>query len=316
MIDSFVEFDPSLIDVVLPLDEQGYPEEQMLADREDGVLWDFCGAASRRMPESLRIEPRDWADRARENDKNGTWPTNYRDRYTNQGPGNGKRGTHECTCHSFDENFSIARNRARAIRFADGPKKDFRYEESTTSGSVWGSPQSLYCRVNPKTRRNPTQRGGAGVRQVLEVACREGYLPDTIQPRDYGFKHAIHGTSGAGGLNQSSGPYISPDDLPEGWEETAKLLMPLEVIFPESLEDAVSLILWGYAVAVGRNGHAISWSRLQFRGNDLIGAPYNDSYDRTLMDSLSLMRSAWRGSFAIATVVEPNDWLNPAELAA
>ena len=312
MINSFAPFDPSLADVELHEDEQGYPVTEMLADRETGVLWDCCGASSRKMPEHLRVNVREWAERARENDDNGTWPTNYRDRYTNQGPGPGVSGTHECTCHSFDEDFSIARNRARGIRYPEGPKKGFRYEESGKFGSVFGSPQSLYVRVNPKTRRNPQQRGGAGVRQVLEEACRTGYLPDRLQPHEYGFKHTLHGTSGRGNNNQSSGPYIGVEDLPEGWEETAKHFRPLEVIFPESFEDAVSLILNGYAVSVGRNGHAISWSRLQFSSNDLVGAPYNDSYDRTLMDSVRTMRSAWQGAFSIATVTNPDDWMKPA----
>jgi len=306
VIDSFAPVDPATIDVVLPVEQQGYPEHEMLADREPGVLPDCCGSASRKMTDALRVEQRYWAEMARENDKNGTWGTNYRDRYTNQ------IGTHECTCHSYDEDFSIARNRARAIRFPNGPKSGYRYEESATSGSVFGSPQSLYCRVNPKTMRNPQQRGGAGVRQVLEVACREGYLPDKIQPAEYKFKHTLHGTSGRGNNNQSSGPYLSADDLPEGWRETAKHFMPLEVIFPESFEDAVSLLLHGYAVSVGRNGHAISWSRLVFSGNTLVGAAYNDSYDRTLVDSVRTMRSAWQGSFSIATVTTPDDWSKPA----
>lgn len=306
MINSFAPFDPSLVDVVLPEDEQGYPVTEMLADRETGVLWDCCGASSRKMPEHLRVNVREWAERARENDDNGTWPTNYRDRYTNQGPGNGKRGTHECTCHSFDEDFSIARNRARAIRYPNGPKSGFRYEESAKFGSVWMSPLSLYNEANPR------QWGGAGVRQVLEIACRRGILPDKLQPRDYGFKHAIHGTAGKGNNNQSSGPWVSVRDMPEGWEETAKHFKPLEVIFPESFEDAVGLILNGYAVSVGRNGHAITWSRLQFSGTELSGAPYNDSYDRTLMDSVRTMRSAWQGAFSIATVTNPDDWMKPA----
>jgi hypothetical protein len=306
-MNSFAPFDPALLDVVLPEDEQGYSEAHQFADREPGVLWDCCGAASRKMPAHLRVNVRDWAERARQNDESGTWPRNYRDRFTNQQP------THECTCHSFDTDFAIARNRARGIRYAEGPKKNFRYEESGKFGSVFGSPQSLYCRVNPKTRRNPQQRGGAGIRQVLEEACRAGYLPDSLQPREYGFKHTLYGTSGRGNNNQSSGPYLSADDLPDGWEETAKHFRPLEVIFPESFEDAVSLILNGYAVSVGRNGHAISWAALRFSGANLVAAPYDDSYDVTRYDSVETMRYAWEGSYSIATVTTPDDWMKPGE---
>jgi hypothetical protein len=311
VIDSFAPIDPALIDVVLPEDEQGYPEHEMLADREPGVLWDYCGAASRKMRDELRVESKEWVPRAKENDANRTWPTNYRDRYTNQGPGPGVSGTHECVYHSLDANYSMARNRHRAIRFPDGPKKNFRYEESAL-GSVWMSPQSGYCRVTPKTRRNPQQRGGSNVRQSLETITGTGWLPDKIQPRDYGFKHTLHGTSGIGNNNQSRGPYISPDDLPEGWEETAKHFRALEAVFPESFEDAVSLLLNGFGVSVGRNGHAITWSRLIFEGARLVGAAYDDSYDITRVDSVRTMRNAISGSFSIITTTQPDDWLKPA----
>lgn len=295
--------DPSLIDVVLPLDDQGYPDDLAAGDREPGVLWDCCGSASRKMPDALRIPQREWASRAAENDRNHTWPMNYIDRYTNQQP------THECTCHSLTRGFEGARNRQRGVIFADGPKKEFRYPESATSGSVWVSPESIYAQVNPKTMRNPYQRGGASVRQVMEVACNTGLLPDKVQPREYGFKHTLHGTAGQGNMNQSHGPYISVRDFPEGWQETSKHFRPLEVIFPESWEDAVSLVLNGLFVCVGRDGHAIPWGRWDAEQQVMA---YPDSYNVTRYDSLRTVRRAWQGSFAIATVTAPDDWMNPA----
>lgn len=305
-MNSFAPVDPSLIDVKLPEDERGYPEHFMLSDREDGVLAQCCGAASRKFPKAWKIDPKDWADKARENDKNKTWPRNYVDRYTNQVP------THECTTHSLRTNFEAARNRGRGIIFPDGPKKNFRYAESATSGSVWASCQSIYAQVNPKTRRNPQQRGGASVRQVLEVACNTGFLPDKIQPREYGFRHSLHGTSGGGNSNQSSGPHLSVDDFPEGWEETAKLLRPLEVVFPESFEEAVCMILHGVVVSVGRDGHAVPWDFLVFNGDQLVNFGYDDSYNVTRYDSYRTAQSAWRGSFGIVTTTTPDDWLKPA----
>src|SRR5690606_30423871 len=111
----FAPVDPKLVDVVLP-SHDGYPVEFEAADTQD-VLRDACGAAARDFPKALWIEPRDWADKARENDKNHTWPMNYIDRYTNQHP------THECTCHSLRTNVEGARNRQIGITFPDGPKK-------------------------------------------------------------------------------------------------------------------------------------------------------------------------------------------------
>lgn len=291
--------DPALIDVVLPEDEQGYPAHLAAEDTPD-VLWDVCGSASRAFPKSLWIEPKDWADKARDNDKYKTWPANFVDRFTNQQP------THECTCHSLRVNMEAARNRHRGIIFPDGAKKDFRYEESAKSGSVWLSPLSVYAEANPR------KTGGANVRQVLEIAVRRGMLPEKIQPREYGFKSTLQGTTGKGGKNQSSGPWVRVADFPDDWEETAKHFKPLEVIFPASLEEAVCLVLNGFVVSVGRDGHAVPWDQLEFDGNDLDGTWYDDSYDVKRYDSFRKMQSAWRGAFSIATPTTPDDWLKPA----
>jgi hypothetical protein len=300
-IDSFAPVDPALVDTpspeiaLSPDGHPGYPEEVAAGDTVD-VLKDCCGAASRDFPQALWIDPKDWADKARENDLNKTWPINFVDRYTNQNP------THECTCHSLSRNFEAARNRARGIIFPDGPKKGFRYEESSV-GSVWLSPLSVYAEANPR------QWGGAGVRQVLEIACRRGMLPEKIQPHEYNFKHALQGTTGNGNNNQSRGSWVSVGNFPDGWQETAKHFKPLEVIFPESWEQAVCLVLHGYAVSVGRSGHAIPW--MQWNPTEQVMA-YPDSYDVTRYDSLRTVKSAWSGSFAIASVTTPDDWSKPA----
>lgn len=297
-MDSFVKIDPKLIDVKLP-EHDGYPDELAKGDTRD-VLWDVCGSSSREFPKSLWIEPKDWAAKARENDLHKTWPMNWIDRYTNQTP------THECTCHSLTRAMEGARNRQRGVKFPDGPKRDFRYEDSAKFGSVWISPLSVYSEANPR------QWGGAGIRQVLEIAVRRGALPETIQPRDYGFKHSLVGTTGRGGKNQASGSWVAVRNFPAGWEETAKWFKPLEVIFPESWEQAVCLVLHGYFVCVGRSGHAIPWGQAMFEGDSFKSMAYPDSYDVTRYDSLGTVRSAWRGSFAIATMTTPDNWLDPA----
>lgn len=286
---------PALIDVVLP-SHDGYPDDVAAGDTRD-VLREVCGAATRDFPDSLWIEPQYWADKASDNDKYGTWPINYVDRYTNQNP------THECTCHSLRALCEAARNRHRGIIFKEGPKKGFRYPESGEFGSVWLSPLSVYAEANPR------QWGGAGIRQVMEIAVRRGFLPEKIQPRDYGFKHDLQGTTGAGGINQSRGSWVRVSNFPSGWEETAKNFRPLEVIFPESWEQAVCLVLHGIGVGVGRAGHAIPW--MKWHHDDQVMA-YPDSYDVTRYDSLRTVKSAWQGSFAIVTMTTPEDWLKPA----
>lgn len=300
-MNSFDEINDALLDVPSPEVAQtidghaGYTPEQQAGDTID-ALRDCCGAATRDFPEDLWIEPKDWEDHARENDKNHTWGMNYIDRFTNQSP------THECTCHSLRANFEAARNRQRAIIFPDGPKIDFRYGTSV-KGSVWVSPNSVYAEANPG------ERGGAGIVQVLEIAARRGMLPEKIQPHEYGFKHAMQGTHGKGGKNQSTGPWLRVSEFPEGWQETAKLFVPLEIIFPESYEQAVCLLLHGGVVSVGRGGHAVPWAMWMASNRS---HPYPDSYDVIRYDSVGTAKSAWRGAFCIRTVTAPHDWTNPA----
>lgn len=294
-MNSFAPINPSLIDV-FPEEHDGYPADLAAEDTPDAVR-DACGSAARDFPQSMWIEPEDWADKARDNDRYQTWPVNYLDRFTNQHP------THECTCHSLSRCFEGARNRQRGVIYPDGPRKNFRYAESADYGSVWVSPLSVYAEANPR------QWGGANVRQVMEIACARGMLPETIQPHDYGFKHALHGTTGQGNNNQSNGPWTPVSRFPSGWQETAAWFKPLEVIFPESWEQAVCLVLNGMLVGVGRNGHAVPWG--QWNASERVMA-YPDSYDVIRYDSLRTVQGAWRGAFAIASVTAPDDWSKPA----
>lgn len=287
--------DPDSIDVVLP--PSGYPDEIAAGDTRD-VLWNVCGNASREFPKSLWIEPKDWPDACREAEKNRTMAVHHIDRHTNQDP------THECTTHSLRANFECAWNRMKAAAVGP-PQVDTRLEDSKIFGSLWVSPLSIYAEANPR------QWGGAGVRQVLEIALRRGFLPDKIQPRDYKFRHTLHGTTGKGGKNQSSGPWVPLSRFPDGWEETAKWLRPDEVIFCDEWEQAVCLVIHGYAYSVGRNGHAIPWTHWS-PTNQAMG--YVDSYDVIRWDSLRTVKSAFQGGFSIATVVVPNDWNDPCNI--
>lgn len=304
MISAFDKIDRKLIDAPIPRellheDESGYPANMSAGDTID-VIREACGDAARDFPQALWIEPKDWKDRARDNDKYKTWGLNRVDRFTNQSP------THECTCHSLSRGCEAAWNRQRGNIFADGPKKGYRYEQSK-KGSVWLSPLSVYSEANPG------QWGGAGIRQVMEIACRRGFLPEKIQPAEYKFKHSLQGTTGQGGLNQSTGPWVRMSNFPEGWQETAKHFRPREVIFPGSWEQAICLLLHGLLVCVGRSGHAVPWA--MYNVEEQV-APYPDSYDVIRYDSLSTIKYAWSGAFAIATMTTPDSWLEPSETLA
>jgi len=295
-----MSIDPKLIDV-FPAEHDGYPDN-LAAEDTDDALRDVCGSAARDFPDALWIEPKHWVEFAREKDSAGVWAMNFIDRYTDQGAGGGRRGTHECTCHSLRANMEAARNRARGVIYHGGPREGYRYRESAEYGSVWLSPLSVYAEANPD------RWGGANVRQVLEIAVRRGMLPETMQPAEYGFRHSLIGTSGAGNENQSAGRWVGVEAFPDGWKETAKLFRPLEVIFPASYEQAVCLVLHDLVVSVGRNGHAVPWAQW-LPDQRLMAHP--DSYSITRYDSERTARSAWRGSFAIATVTAPDQWSRP-----
>jgi len=288
--------DPRLIDYVLP-EHDGYPVELAAEDTRQ-AMWDACGDAARDFPDALWIEPSEWDAVAAENDRLGTWPINYLDRFTMQQP------THECTTHALRACFEGARNRQR--RIAVGPPiLNQPPKLSKTAGSVWVSCLSIYSEANPRIR------GGANVRQVMEIAARRGFLPDKIQPRDYGFKHTLVGTQGQGNQTQSGGSWVKLSDFPDGWQETAKHFKPLEVIFPSSYEETICLVLHGYFVSVGRSGHSIPYGRIVKEGGDKL-MQYPDSYNLFRYDSMRTVKSTVGGSYAIVSVTAPDDWNKPA----
>lgn len=309
-----MKVNPALIDVVLPF-ETGYPEHLSREDTRENMRGaaEEAGAVVTDFPQSLWIEPSQWSAVAAENTANKTWAHNYIDRFTNQGSGtrpDGSRGksSHECTTHSLITNGSAARNRQRRISFGDGPVKDKRLEISAKSASVWLSPLSVYSEANP------SEMGGANVQQVLRIMAKRGALPEPVQPRDYKFNHTLIGTTGKGGTNQSAGSWVKLRDFPEGWTETAKHFRPLEFIFPEDIEQAVCLLLHGFAVSVGRNGHAVPWTMFE---TDQKLFPYPDSYDLVRFDSWNTAkRCAGNGSFSIVSMTTPVDWNFPAGKAA
>lgn len=287
------DINSNLIDVVLD-EPSGYPDECAGEDTFD-ALWDAAGDAAREFPKHLFVEPNQWPQVAAENDKNGTWPINWVDRFTNQSP------SHECTTHCLRTVAEACRNRQRAIQLGPPvPKK--MLDISKTSASVWLSCMSIYAEANPG------KWGGASVRGVMEIAVRRGFIPDKTQPRDWGFKHTLIGTNGDGNICQSAGPWVAMGKFPDGWNETAKHFRPLEIIIPESWEQIVSLVLNGYAVGVGRSGHSIPYCRWV---QDKQMMEYPDSYDLFRYDSPRMIRAAVGSAYAIASFTTPDDWEKP-----
>jgi hypothetical protein len=270
-------FPDSLVDFTPP--DSGYPD--ILAARDTPENLSLMGA--RDFPDSLWIEPKDWMDVARERDKYETWPMNFRNRFTNQNP------THECTCHALTQCF----------------ESTYNSQQGSKDHPVLVSQISIYAEANPR------QWGGAGCQQVLGISMRRGFLPEPIKGQDKLFKHTLHGTVGKGNSDNSSGPWVPLSRFPDGWQDTAMHLRPLEIINPKSWEELVCCILQGRAVGVGRSGHSIPYMQVVWRDGKLYIA-YSDSYDIIRYDSLNMIRSAVGGSYVIWSTTTPADWSRPA----
>jgi len=282
-----VSFPDELVDYVLPK-PSGYPDN--LAARDTPENLEMMGA--RDFPDSLWVEPSEWKDVARENDKYKTWAMDRRNRWTNQSP------SHECTSHALVQCFETTWN-AQA-------ESSSSWESQGKSGHpVCVSQISIYAEANPR------QWGGAGCQQVLGIALRRGFIPEPIWGQEKLFKHTLHGTAGKGGANNSNGPWVPVSRFPDGWQETAMHLRPLEIINPRSYEQVVCCLLAGRAVGVGRSGHSIPYCSVVWRDNQLYAA-YSDSYDVIRYDSLRMIRSAVGGSYCVWSTTTPDDWDRPA----
>jgi hypothetical protein len=287
----------NLIDVVLPFDT-GYPEELAATDTSEAVVRSF-GETSREFPDSLWVEPSEVRARAEQNDELGLWAENYWDRFTNQNP------THECTCHALVAVFEAAWNRQRRISLK-GPVAGERLKISAESASVWMAVNSVYPEANPR------QWGGASCQQVIGIACRRGFVPDKIQPKNYNFKCSMPGTCGKGGINQSKGAWPgwrNGDFIVDigDWREVAKHFMPQECVNPKNTAEYDSLLINGCAIGIGRSGHSVPVGRIVYdNGRKLYR--YKDSYDVFRYDS----RAYTSGAYSIITVKQPDSWDKPA----
>lgn len=273
-----VNFPDALVDWVPP-EDTGYPG--VWAERDtveayaamEGVI-DF--------PDHLWIEERDWKDVAAQNDQYHTWPDDYRNRRTHQGR------SHECTCHCLLQCFEIAWNRQVGREHAS-----------------WVSALSVYIEANPR------QWGGSTMQRTLGIARDRGFLPDHdgSNGRDTQkslYPTTLHCTAG-GNSHSSNGPWVSLRSLPENYRDVAKNFRVLEYINIRDWRQIVCLVLNGYAVGVGRSGHAIPYCKIVWRGGDLF-AQYADSYVVDRFDSMRMIKSAVGGAYAIASTTVLENW--------
>ena len=277
-----VTFPDTLLDVI-PKINTGYRGFE-----DEDTVENFAVAGFIDFPDKYWIDPKDWEDKARENDKYGTWAEDFSNRFTNQSP------THECTCHCLTQCCEVAWNRQR------GSKED----------AVWFSPLGIYEEANPRVR------GGASVRGVLKLAMARGMVPEHDGPAGPGtqqsrFKFTRVGTMGKGNSTQSHGKWLPYKEYPVGHRDTSKHFRPLEIINVASFEQHFCLLLNGLAVGNGRSGHSITHVRLVKRDGKWY-SKYKDSYDLFRFDSISMVKSGVGAAYAIASMTRPDDWKRPA----
>jgi len=278
-----ITFDDKLLDYVHKVDT-GYTG----FEKED-TTENFAAAGFVDFPDQYWIEPKDWEDKARENDKYGTWPEDYSNRFTNQSP------THECTCHCLVQCCEIAWNKQRQSKV----------------DAVWFSALGgTYEEANPRIR------GGASVRGVLKIAMRRGMVPEHDGPAGKGtqaakFKFTRAGTMGKGNATQSKGEWLAFTKYPSDYENTSRHFRPIEVINIASWEQHFCLLLHGIAVGNGRSGHSIPHVRAVKRDGKWYSR-YKDSYDVFRYDSISAVRSGVNAAYGIASFTRPDDWSKPA----
>jgi len=263
--------DPKQIDVEFSFDgmQEVPPDDEMLH------------AGLKYLPDSFYIPRSEWDDRIREHEKNKSSADYFSGRFTHQG------NSHECVCHAAQQLFMTAYNR----------------QFNGLGHDVWFSPLALYTRITGGRRW-----GGSNVRDSCEEMIARGMLPDHDGPAGDNaqtkiYEHTLHQTSGRTEDHWPTSGWVTPRQLPDGWETTAKQFRALEVyLIPREVEAHASVLLHGMALSNGRQGHSIGHVKL-IKENGRYLSQYKDSYNVMRYDSERWMDS---GGFCIRSVTTPD----------
>ena len=262
--------DPKLIDVEFKFDGLvNEPTEQDLI---------FAGAES--FPDRFLVPRSEWDDRIAAHEKNKSSADHFSGRFTHQA------NSHECVCHAAHQAFMVAYNRQLGGLWHD----------------VWFSPLALYTRITGGRRW-----GGSSVIDSLFSMRRDGMIPDHDGPDGHlsqveKFKHTLHETSGRTEDWWPTSGWVDPDELPDGWRETAKHFKVAECWRIPDEEAHASALLHGMVVVNGRNGHSIPHMTLVKEDGRYL-SKYKDSYNEFRYDSERL----WGGGYCIRSVTLPVD---------
>lgn len=150
---------------------------------------------------------------------------------------------------------------------------------------------SLYKRIGSSAQ------SGAVVSDAWDAINAEGVLPLDDEANKARFKHTMPNTG-----------YRTP--YPPDWQQTARMFMGVEALAINNVASGVSASLKGHPIIVGRSGHSILYARLMLQDGKLV-MKYPNSWSPEWndhgygYDSESMMRSAFRGAFALRAITVP-----------
>lgn len=162
------------------------------------------------------------------------------------------------------------------------------------------SPMSGYCFATRRASSGSTMWG------AMQRLTEHGVLPANIKGQEKYFKHTL----------QECKPFIQREDMPSGFESTAKHFRVLEWFRIDSKEQFASALLNDMPICYGRSGHSIMAEDLVISSRGDVVARYKDSYSTSRGDDGRLYDSErmWGtgGAWAGASVTLPDDPRLPA----
>lgn len=176
------------------------------------------------------------------------------------------------------------------------------------------SPMSSYA------ARGRGYRSGDYMAAVMEHSMEYGQLPESSSEESQATElTAIHNRVKALAKHHfhQNSPHARPNDLPSGWQVTAKHGRVTEWIALDSDEEVATAMINRWPILTGRQGHSICYMDLVFddRGNPF--AEYLDSYDKDAgnngrkWDSPRSWNSSRHNTFAAINFAKPDSPLLP-----
>lgn len=177
------------------------------------------------------------------------------------------------------------------------------YARQVGMGARWVvlSPMATYCQMTHR------RHSGTYMWRALEYTQKDGMIPSSdYKDQATIFRHTFHENT----------PWSRPNDLPDGWKQTARHFRPLEWLRIDNEEQFGSSLLHQCPIVYGRSGHSMVAEDLVLDGRNFL-ARTCDSYGFRNRDGTGRIydsRRKWStaGAWALRAVNMPHDVAMPA----